>query len=1529
MSDTPNYVEPSGSAQERLAHLGSLEDGEATKAAEQPFYENANNVLIGGDVGWATASVLDAGIAAGASGSAIAGAVAIELAPVAVAIGGAWALDKLGVTDAMSNGFVSLGNELGLTIGHGDPHPACVGDAIAHSTGAMGIFGGMLAGVAVGAIVAAAVVATVATGGVAGALIVGACMAGGLSLGSALASASQQMGSNCGQIMTGSSNVFFEGKPVARVTDLVKCDHHSDSPQALVEGSKTVFVNGLPLVRIGHETHCSAKVNAGRNSIWIDKTTAQYGPKNPEVTAGEAFWASLLGALAGGAIGRTIGNEFKPKSTESAEQQGIKDEQRKCAQDPVDVASGEVLETRTDLSIPGVLPLELRRRYRTRSDDRGLLGRRWSDNWSQRLTLENGRFVRFHDGAGLAVGFDAPEIALNGINLREPRYRLAGSRAEPRIFDQDTRQLRIFAPLVDGGTSHLTRIEDLDGNSIDFGYDVDGRLGQLTHSDGYRLVVSHHGPQGNCEKIVLHDADGDVHTLVEYRYHEGMLACVASFQRGELHYAYDGHGWMTQWSDSDQTEVRYRYDETGRVIETGTAQGFHTGRFEYERGVTRVIDADGEWHYVYNDDGLVTEERNPLGHTTRSEWEFGRLMASVDPIGKRTEFRYDERGKLIAVINASGRVVGFEYDDEQRLTATLLPGENNISLAYDQLRRVVKRTEPDGTTTAYRYGSRGELLRVIQGERETRLDYDDRLRLTDIELPGGAHFKREVDVFGRVLKQTAPDGLVTLFDYAAGADNRRGSLRAVTKPDGSSTRVRYNNEGLPVEWIDPLGRSTQRSYGPFDLLTASTDAAGQTTRFEYDHATRLTKVINALGEVWSYRYDAAGRLAEEVDWGGRATCYERDAIGRLLVKSLPDGGQWHYAYDAFDRLSAIDAGDVRLGYRYDARGRLASAEIHGKDHSHITRFAYDKNGRLIGEDQHGELLRHIYNANGQRSLRITPHRETAYAYDALGALTQMGGMSIQRDNLGREIGRQAGEFVARQQYDALGRIHRQIAGPESAFEALPGTPAQAFTHLTRHLYHYDAAGQLERFESEADTFTYQRDQRGQVIKAESLLQAPEHFSYDAAMNVSAHGTNGAIDTHQYRRGGLPERVGYARFRYDARGRTIEKTVERPGFRPQTWQYTWDGLNRLVKIATPERGVWAYRYDALNRRIEKRQIGASEAVKFLWDGPMLAERWIEKRDGTTGRAVTWHIEPSGFAPLAQETDEGLFPVLTDQIGSPRAIFDPSGKNVWTASYSLWGRLLPSKRAANDESHTRGLDTTLRFPGQWADDESGLSYNLNRYYEADTAQYLSSDPIGLQGGFRTQGYVADPCAQFDPLGLAECSTKDDKIDKGLSGRGVRPGPGERSLTREQYRDLISRTRSQGDELQAALDRQIASQDYVYRATTLRSVDIYRAQGGISGYKGAGTYMSTEYVGTDPAVLMDRAQVFQHWGAPEVLLKIPTSELSTATVPRPFGGKLSVGWEPETSVYPAAGSGGQNQFFGTTNTWSDDWIVPLDKP
>jgi RHS repeat-associated protein len=77
--------------------------------------------------------------------------------------------------------------------------------------------------------------------------------------------------------------------------------------------------------------------------------------------------------------------------------------------------------------------------------------------------------------------------------------------------------------------------------------------------------------------------------------------------------------------------------------------------------------------------------------------------------------------------------------------------------------------------------------------------------------------------------------------------------------------------------------------------------------------------------------------------------------------------------------------------------------------------------------------------------------------------------------------------------------------------------------------------------------------------------------------------------------------------------------------------------------------------------------------------------------------------------------------------------------------------------------------MRYPGQRYDSVSGLHYNYFRDYDPGTGRYVQSDPVGLDGGINSFGYVGgNPLNRLDAFGLCEC--KAVSTDAGSQGTGV---------------------------------------------------------------------------------------------------------------------------------------------------------------
>jgi RHS repeat-associated protein len=110
------------------------------------------------------------------------------------------------------------------------------------------------------------------------------------------------------------------------------------------------------------------------------------------------------------------------------------------------------------------------------------------------------------------------------------------------------------------------------------------------------------------------------------------------------------------------------------------------------------------------------------------------------------------------------------------------------------------------------------------------------------------------------------------------------------------------------------------------------------------------------------------------------------------------------------------------------------------------------------------------------------------------------------------------------------------------------------------------------------------------------------------------------------------------------------------------------------------------------------------------------------------------------------------VEADALGTPRVVIDPT-RDVAVWRWDLTGEAFGESEPEQDPDGDGTLFVLdLRYPGQQYDSASGFNYNYFRDYDPGVGRYVQSDPIGLEGGVSTYGYVGgNPMIGFDPFGL----------------------------------------------------------------------------------------------------------------------------------------------------------------------------------
>ena len=206
-------------------------------------------------------------------------------------------------------------------------------------------------------------------------------------------------------------------------------------------------------------------------------------------------------------------------------------------------------------------------------------------------------------------------------------------------------------------------------------------------------------------------------------------------------------------------------------------------------------------------------------------------------------------------------------------------------------------------------------------------------------------------------------------------------------------------------------------------------------------------------------------------------------------------------------------------------------------------------------------------------------------------------------------------------------------------------------------------------------------------------------------------------------------VGSDSYTYDAAGNITDDGTN---------EYTWNNAGQLAVVEVSSTPVGTYTYDSQNRRTKK--VAGANTTHYVYGADGLLYGEYDNAGDLIREYV--YLDSTPLAQVDAGAPETVIYLHPDHLGTPRFGTNSGGTQVWAWSGDAFGVGAPSGSAT----------VNIRMPGQYVDAESGLFYNWNRYYNPAIGRYISSDPIGIDGGLNTFGYVGqNPVNLIDPEGL----------------------------------------------------------------------------------------------------------------------------------------------------------------------------------
>ncbi|MFC3757631.1 DUF6531 domain-containing protein [Chryseobacterium tructae] len=1090
--------------------------------------------------------------------------------------------------------------------------------------------------------------------------------------------------------------------------------------------------------------------------------------------------AMSLGLKGMGKLWKKAGNKFQDLID------GIKPKNQKLASvlqpvkcrlfgEPVDAATGRVYSTNTDIELSGPIPFIWQRTYYSDAEANGSLGYNWHHSYNMGLYDLGNDFasLRLSDGRETVVPLlDIGEKYFN----RKEQLTFTKDDKGYLLIDSDKLQYRFNGGLNKEGYRMLSSIKTADGFSLSFEYHSNGCLQKIVDSTGRIIKVESDTKQRITRLYTV--AENREITYIQYWYDElGNMIRNKDVIGAEKHFYYDGH-LLIQLTNQTGQNFYWEYDGKGddaKCIHTWGDGGILEYFTEYEPGRTITKNSLGfTAEYFYDESKLIYKIIDENGGVTHQKYnQFQELELVVNAEGLTQKYRYTENGLLKSIENENNEQTTFQYDDAFDLIKVTSPGGTELEWTYDELSRVISKKLPSGEKLYYEY--EGMHLRKITDDksRAVHFFYDKAHHLVQITYPNDTYSKWEYDQQGNVISERDVRGNITWYKH-----DDAGNVVYLKEPDGNEHYFEYDTSYNIIHAKDDL-HDVRFRYGSLGILLSRTQNE-RTVKFGYDTELQLKSISNEKGEVYRFALDGVGDVISEWGFDGLHKQYERDPIGRVKKVIRPDNRWTEYDYDGTGNVIKEQHSDLSFtGYTYNKDGLLAGA-LNQEINLKIQR---GKDGRILKEQQGQHWI----------SKEFNKEENTLWVKSSLGA-----DITSQYDHFGQLTEMEAGDWKAQWKYDATGlEIQRELTG--------------GISQITEH----DQLGRVVRRSINSHNVEKSRTRyfwgtANRLLKTlNEVTGASANFTYDAWDNLVSGTYQSRKETETIYK--APDAIGNLfetpdqkdrtygaggkllkdlryNYYYDPEGNLIFKE-----FRKSTqqavisassiehkygislmgsgvgWQYEWKGNGMLARVILPKGGEVNFFYDPLGRRIAKEY--KNKVTRWLWDGNVPLHEWeyegrfppeliideennVQEVAESTENVITWLYQDGSFVPCGKIVGEEQFSIISDYLGTPTHAYDHTGSLVWERELDVYGSL----RKGDNEF------VPFLYQGQYVDGETGLAYNRFRYYDNESGNYISQDPISILGGLNIYAYVHDLNVWTDELGLSARNNGGDATGSG---------------------------------------------------------------------------------------------------------------------------------------------------------------------